>query len=214
MNKKTLEVVIGASMVCIGMLTESAYAATVTYSDRALFESSVGPVQIDNFESYIDGQTITNLFGGLATFNTTQAPTIFAGSFTPGPVAGNSLIPEPRFNTTPLVISFSTPVNAVGADLFDDYDGSPVVNTLSLSVTTSLGNIYSISENSGNFQVGFLGIQSTEGITEARFLIDGFGGNLEIDSLTVSSVPVPAAIWMFGSGLLGLVGVARHRKSQ
>jgi hypothetical protein len=32
-------------------------------------------------------------------------------------------------------------------------------------------------------------------------------------SLDVSAVPVPAAAWLFGSGLLGLVGVARRRKS-
>jgi hypothetical protein len=25
-------------------------------------------------------------------------------------------------------------------------------------------------------------------------------------------IPVPAAVWLFGSGLLGLVGVARRRK--
>jgi hypothetical protein len=30
---------------------------------------------------------------------------------------------------------------------------------------------------------------------------------------TVSSVPVPAAIWLFGSGLLGLIGIARRRKA-
>ena len=29
---------------------------------------------------------------------------------------------------------------------------------------------------------------------------------------TVSSVPVPAAVWLFGSGLLGLVGVARRKR--
>ena len=28
----------------------------------------------------------------------------------------------------------------------------------------------------------------------------------------VSQVPVPAAVWLFGSGLIGLVGVARRRK--
>jgi hypothetical protein len=30
--------------------------------------------------------------------------------------------------------------------------------------------------------------------------------------ITAAAVPVPAAVWMFGSGLLGLVGVARRRK--
>ena len=29
----------------------------------------------------------------------------------------------------------------------------------------------------------------------------------------VSAVPVPAAVWLFGSGLLGLIGVARRKKS-
>lgn len=35
--------------------------------------------------------------------------------------------------------------------------------------------------------------------------------NFNITSLTVTSVPVPAAVWLFGSGLLGLMGVARRK---
>lgn len=43
----------------------------------------------------------------------------------------------------------------------------------------------------------------------------GFGGvayDLNLTG-TVSTIPVPAAVWLFGSGLLGLVGVARRRKT-
>ena len=36
----------------------------------------------------------------------------------------------------------------------------------------------------------------------------GFAGQAQ-----VSAVPVPAAVWLFGSGLMGLVGVARRRKA-
>ena len=43
----------------------------------------------------------------------------------------------------------------------------------------------------------------------------GFGGVLYELHLqgTVSAIPVPAAVWLFGSGIIGLVGVARRRKS-
>ena len=34
-----------------------------------------------------------------------------------------------------------------------------------------------------------------------------------VDSLTISQVPIPAAIWLFISGLLGLVSVARHKQA-
>ena len=36
---------------------------------------------------------------------------------------------------------------------------------------------------------------------------------LDDASLTVTAVPVPAAVWLFGSGLLGLVGIARRKKA-
>ena len=32
------------------------------------------------------------------------------------------------------------------------------------------------------------------------------------DNLNFAPIPVPAAVWLFGSGLLGLVGVARRRR--
>jgi hypothetical protein len=36
--------------------------------------------------------------------------------------------------------------------------------------------------------------------------------NANLTPVIVDPIPVPAAVWLFGSGLLGLVGVAQHRK--
>jgi hypothetical protein len=36
---------------------------------------------------------------------------------------------------------------------------------------------------------------------------DNFGG------ISLSTVPVPAAAWLFGSGLIGLIGIARRKKA-
>jgi hypothetical protein len=44
--------------------------------------------------------------------------------------------------------------------------------------------------------------------------LDGaFAGMTSVVTMQISQVPVPAAVWLFGSGLLGLLGVARHRKA-
>ncbi len=39
----------------------------------------------------------------------------------------------------------------------------------------------------------------------------GYNANFDVISITVTSVPVPAAVWLFGSGLLGILGLGRRR---
>lgn len=41
----------------------------------------------------------------------------------------------------------------------------------------------------------------------------GARDELGIDNISVSSVPLPPAIWLFGTGLLGLIGIARRKKA-
>jgi len=66
-----------------------------------------------------------------------------------------------------------------------------------------------------------------DNISATGTLLDGeviLGGEAVTETLTgswagvalvrdVSPVPVPAAVWLFGSGLLGLIGVARRKKA-
>ena len=42
---------------------------------------------------------------------------------------------------------------------------------------------------------------------------DFFAAFLSGEVITDSPVPIPAAIWLFGSGLIGLIGIARRKKS-
>lgn len=58
---------------------------------------------------------------------------------------------------------------------------------------------------------------SSIGLTEGAFaglivLMDiGSGNSMTVTS--ISAIPVPAAVWLFGSGLIGLIGVARRKRS-
>ena len=46
-----------------------------------------------------------------------------------------------------------------------------------------------------------------------RQVADGTLTYVNFDNIVVSTVPIPPAIWLFGSGLLGLVGMARRKKT-
>ena len=49
-------------------------------------------------------------------------------------------------------------------------------------------------------------------LTSVDFTTVG-GQSAGIDNIVVSSVPLPAAVWLFGSGLLGLIGIAKSKKA-
>ena len=57
---------------------------------------------------------------------------------------------------------------------------------------------------------GTLTVSAILNAGENYFLDGDVGGWVYTD--TVSAVPVPAAVWLFGSGLIGLIGMARRKK--
>ena len=44
-----------------------------------------------------------------------------------------------------------------------------------------------------------------------QFLVAGNAGRSGSIDISVSSVPVPAAVWLFGSALMGLIGASRRK---
>ncbi len=77
-----------------------------------------------------------------------------------------------------------------------------------------LGGVNSISSFSADLLPGqgsgfYLEITSEP---NAIFLT-GINTPFTIDHIEISAIPVPAAVWLFSSGILGLTGIARRKKS-
>ena len=87
-----------------------------------------------------------------------------------------------------------------------DMDSNSIFNS-AIAVTsgalTDPGTYQTFAFSSAN---GVSGFSITGGSAE---------GNTSIDNVIVNAsvVPVPAAVWLFGSGLIGLVGFARRKKA-
>jgi len=84
--------------------------------------------------------------------------------------------------------------------------GTPV-NTVSGSalVAAGAGMWTGTIVNSGNVGAAWGAFDGTPYTEKFNITVNGVAA--------VSAVPVPAAVWLFGSGLLGLVGVARRKRA-
>jgi hypothetical protein len=74
----------------------------------------------------------------------------------------------------------------------------------------------SLTGLNGGMKMSFAAIDlPTDGVSMSTFAgtwsVDAAAGTLNYTA-GVSAVPVPAAVWLFGSGLLGLVGISRRKK--
>ncbi|GMQ88171.1 MAG: hypothetical protein BMS9Abin08_1398 [Gammaproteobacteria bacterium] len=111
-------------------------------------------------------------------------------------------------------------VNGVGDDLVLFEIGTPdafslTINGTTLSVAMTLDTGDKIT---GGAQLNAIAIDLNDFGVAADAAISSIdvglarGGASFALAGTLVAVPVPAAVWLFGSGLLGLVGVARRKK--
>ena len=85
--------------------------------------------------------------------------------------------------------------------------GGPLFPNADSSVWTT----YNFSFNVGPDSSGGITLQFNAACgADANCVSNYFVDNVSIKA-DVSAVPVPAAVWLFGSGLLGLIGVARRK---
>jgi len=123
------------------------------------------------------------------TFSTGSASALFTPFVTPDSINGSAL----------------TNTGDLDGDGINDFQG----------VLVSGGQIG--SQWGGFFGVGYLeawNVEILSGTTASGFNVDtvfgGPGGNI---AQYTSAVPIPAALYLFGSGLVGLLGVAQRKKA-
>lgn len=101
------------------------------------------------------------------------------------------------------ILTSSASAYDTGAGVLANYyigvDGGSIPN----SYTSYLFDITSLVSSGGTFTLRFAEVDNSGNLNQG---VDNV-------SIQVSSVPIPAAVWLFCSGLLGLAGMARRKKT-
>lgn len=183
---------------------------------------SIGGYEIDAFATSLDGIApasaaldVTTIGGTLA--GVTTDATVDSYVFLPTGTASSSIALTLGFASGSLV-------NGAGDDLVLFEIGTPDPFSVTIGgtnnpalATTDTGFLTggSAQLNAVAIDLSAFGIADGAAVTQITVGLNAGGATFALAGAlapTMSPVPVPAAVWLFGSGLLGLAGFARRRK--
>ncbi len=75
----------------------------------------------------------------------------------------------------------------------------------------SLTSLAVLDQKAGLLNLEGTGVLSGDGFDDTNATWTFSTSSLNSYSMSIAAVPVPAAVWLFGTGLLGLVGIARRK---
>lgn len=174
--------------------------------------------------------------GGTVTISTPPAGNPSAGSFSAelnasvDPAGGPASFPQLKLErvaaglltpNAPVTVSFDLfgSVSGVGgvfiSELFSEFAGPGATNEILSpnAVPTDTWQTITYNTTLGGIVDGGLSLLfKADCGASAGCAINAFIDNVVIDTNT-GVIPVPAAVWLFGSGLLGLIGVARRKRA-
>ena len=101
---------------------------------------------------------------------------------------------------------------------FADFEFNATTNEVAYSgiYNDPLSGWTDFSYSGSNFVVDLAALAPDDGGFQGWINSSAINADFTVDSMqvTVSAVPLPAAVWMFGAGLVGLIGVSRRRLKQ
>lgn len=210
----------------------------VTLISATLFTGNVAQAALLTFDDAITGETTYSFDGDADTIDDVIFSTTDPSGFnTVGPGPNQSYIDEPGLEGTTLIspdlrvdflngaianlgfgFAMSNPVQpgiGVSFSIFDSGD-----NLLN-SIFQEAGYTFPDGTNQSSFpealvSLDFLGIASYATFdfsgSSTRYILDNFSGTFG-SSEEIPVIPVPAAVWLFGTALIGLVGFSKRRKA-
>ena len=96
-----------------------------------------------------------------------------------------------------------------------DFEFTSAMEETGMNITTAsemLGSLlapgsFTFEATPGDYFLSFFGFADVSSST----MLGQYG--IEVRMTEMPEIPIPAAVWLFGSGLLGLIGIARRRKA-
>lgn len=212
MKKHFLKILLLIAAACFSLIANQAFSATIIYQfDGQVLGAGLGDIPdgtpYSGEFSYEDNSPNlgTNPSIGEYAYNyfevTIGADTIFADltgttSGTPSRIFINNFpdLDTMNVNANPAGGSVGTYASVLAFNVA--FSGSDVFNDISLPGTNLTIDDFQFS----NFSVL---------ATLSNGVHVNFGGSVE----SLQAVPLPAPLWLFSSGLLGLIGIARRKKA-
>ena len=213
MNKSRLLGVLYASVVTMSCMVDVAQASSIVITDNA----EAGFVRSDGFTGTIDIEILNNsnwtfIDQGIAEFNISGV----------GYTSVSSAVVKLKNALVANGLSLPTLIDVYGyiGDgfvTFTDFDAGSFIKSViysgssnfDIDVTDFINSQLGITTQIVGFNFRFPGPTSPS----LSFLaFDGLD-SVNPPLLTLTAIPLPPAFWLLGSGLLGLIGIAKRKKS-
>jgi hypothetical protein len=172
-------------------------AATLVYTDKTAWENALG------------GQFLTEDFADAQLNTGVSYVSSESGHINPAQQNYQDVLASVSQNEPMTTWSFTPEITAYGGNWTLGGPGGSG-NSLQVYIADSSLFVGSIPSSYGG---GFWGFISNSPFTSVK-LIGGTGTNQQhyaLDNMVYSAVPVPASVWLFCSGILGLIGLARRK---